>query len=252
MPASSFFDRFRILLLAVRYTICEAGDFARFIMRPHRARGAPSTRKERIKRIIFFTLAWLFVSLPLAALLNQLEEAAGIGYKTPRLTEDVLAGVLVIGVLGPMIEELVYRAGLRMPVFCLILVPVVAVATVAPSMTGAAVSSFTALALWTIAIGARRRAAASAGARMQMAKAFIHSYPKVFNLNCYLFAIAHASTYQFVGMQAPLIFILVFPLAIGAAVMGYLRIRDGLGSSILVHCLYNMAGIGAIAWATQV
>ena len=247
MPASSFLDRFRILLFALRYTICEIGDFARFIARPHRARGRPSTRKKRIKRVIFFARAWFTVSLALAALLNQLEEAAGIGYVTPRLTKDVLAGVLVIGLLGPMIEELVYRAGLRMPVFCLILVPVVAVATVAPSMTGAAVSSFAALVLWTIAIVARRRAAASNAARTQMAKAFIGSYPKIFYLNCYLFAIAHASTYQFVGMQAPLIFVLVFPLAIGAAVMGYLRIRDGLGSSIMVHCLYNTAGIGFIS-----
>ena len=124
------------------------------------------------------------------------------------------------------------------------------------SEEGSALSPWHVPAGWVAAIliagfVARRRAAVSAGARTQMAKAFIHGYPKVFHLNCYLFAIAHASTYQFVGMQAPLIFILVFPLAIGAAVMGYLRIRDGLGSSIIVHCLYNMVGIGAIAWAAR-
>ena len=72
MPASSFLERSRILLFAVRYSICEIGDFARFIAQPHRARGRPSTRPERIKRVIFFTLAWFTVSLPLGALLNQL------------------------------------------------------------------------------------------------------------------------------------------------------------------------------------
>lgn len=251
MSANSFLHRFRVLLFAVRYTICEIGDFARFVARPRRARGKPSTRKQRLNRVIFFTLAWIMVSLPLAAILNAIEEAAGIHYMTPRLPRNILVGVLVIGALGPLIEELVYRAGLRSPMFCLILVPVVAVATVAPTMTGAAITACTAVVLWALAVAARRRAALSAGARSRMAKQFIRGYPKIFHLNCYLFAIAHASTYQFAGMQASLIFILVFPLAIGAAVMGYLRLRDGLASSIMVHCLYNMAGISLILLATQ-
>jgi membrane protease YdiL (CAAX protease family) len=250
MPAIRFPARFRILLFALRYTICELRDFGRFMAQPRRAKGPPSSRKDQINRAIFFALAWFVVSLPLAGMLNVLEEAAGIRYMAPRLTRDVLEGVFVIGVVGPVLEELVYRAGLRVPVFCLILVPAVAVATVAPSMTGAALCGFTALALWTIAVVARRRAGQSARAKTRLAKEFIRSYPKIFHLNCYMFAIAHASTYQFAGMQAPVIFILVFPLAIGAAVMGYLRIRDGLASSMFVHCLYNLTGIGFIALAT--
>ncbi|MES2757719.1 MAG: CPBP family glutamic-type intramembrane protease [Pseudomonadota bacterium] len=222
------------------YCARELREFAAFLARPRRAKHVRSTTREFVNRVAFFFLATLLVNLTVSLLVNLIASGAGIQRKNI-LEAGIFMNVAGIAVLVPVIEELVFRAGLRTAVWNLLVIPLFVLAMVG----GLAVFACAAAILVAIvAVMAWR--ARNAGLKRKMARDFIRNYPRIFFLNCFLFGIVHVTNFEFVGTQAALAFILVLPMTLGATVLGYLRMRDGLGSSIYLHGLNNLLAVGLL------
>jgi membrane protease YdiL (CAAX protease family) len=232
--------RSRSLATIADYSASELRDLRTFLAWPSRARQAPSTARELMTRVIFFTFLIMIVAGLMQVLIQSVAAHAGIKQKD-LIGVSGFENVIGIVFVSPLVEELIFRLGLRTAVWSLLIVPLLVFASIPdPAISLPAAASL----LLTAGVLARR--ARVPGARRALAKEYLRNYPRVFYLNCFLFAAVHAENYEFVGLQGALMLIVLMPMAFGAAVMGYLRMRDGIGSSMMLHGLNNSIAVGVL------
>ena len=224
----------------------EVRDFLVFVRRPRLTPRPPGRRPVdgfwqdwfppvRMTRLLQWALLMWTINLlflgPIAVM------AAGMGGATHRLNLQNIPWLTAL-LWAPVVEELVFRYGLRRLKHLWWLLPMAVAALLSgPGMTGGLLlAAF--LALCWLPYGAglplARRPLPWAWRRAQQ-----RVFPWTFHLSSLAFSAVHL--YNFNLGQTPLwlLPLLVLPQWVTGMVLGWLRVRQGIGAAILLHGIFN-------------
>lgn len=227
----------------------ELADFWRFLRHPRlrvrrlaRRAGAgaladfhPHIRVGRL--FAWVAVLWvvnLFVLGPLAG------AAAGAGGSVHRLDVHHIPWMTAV-LWAPLVEELVFRFGLRRPLIALWFIPLAAVAMVAGPRWWTGVLLAVALAL---AVGLTLRMRPT---RFRWRRWYSRHFGWFFYLSAFAFAALHLRNFNLGAGSYALLPLLVLPQWITGLVLSWMRVRRGVGASIALHALFNAGPLLLIA-----
>jgi len=207
-----------------------------FLRKPQRGRGVSVPLSHGWRRILFLLGVDLCFVLLVATPINAiLEHWAGLEDKLDFNVRNMFLAVLV----APIIEELIFRAGLRRVGYSLFVGPVLLSLYCAQSFTLIAIVAGVILLAAVVDKILMRRTPVGNGRRFARGRAFIRHYPYVFWFYTVCFGLAHlANFYSTNDRDYLLVFAISAQLGVGC-LLGYLRLRQGLASSVILHCLHN-------------
>jgi hypothetical protein len=231
----------------------ELKDFLRFVVRPRlgpRLPGRAAMRgwvedwfpSLRLGSLIRWACVLWFVNLfflgPIAL------AAAGAGGAQSRLNLWNIPWAAAL-LWAPIVEELVFRYGLRHPAQALWLVP----ASLAAMLMG--LHWYSALLLAAVLAGcwvpvllgwrfARRPM------RWRWRRRYQKALPWIFHASCLLFAAAHLANFSYDRTPLWLMPLLVLPQWLTGTVLGWQRMRRGVGASMLLHGIFNAGPLGMV------
>lgn len=233
----------------------ELVDFWRFIRRPNAARLTgrgpgggvwrdfwPGVRPGRL--LAWALLLWcvnLFALGPVAV------AAAGLAGATHRLDPTNIPWLTAI-IWAPLVEEMLFRYGLRRPRQALWLCPaLVPVVLWGPRIwTGLLLAAFLLLAVWALI----RRAQPLQGWDTTWRRYYLKHFGLVFHLATLTFAAVHLSNFVFSKTPYWLLPLLVLPQWLTGLALGWMRVRRGIGAAIALHAVFN-AGPIVLIWAVM-
>ncbi len=226
----------------------ELGDFFRFLRHPRFAPRLYGPRRGSgwwadwfpplsLWRLLQWA-AWLwFFNLviwgPLAVL------AAGAGGATHRLDLNNVPWLQAL-LWAPIVEELVFRYGLRRPGLAWWVVPIaVAIMLTGPTWPGLLALAGTILLCWLPYLMSSAPAWMTRAWPWRYRVRYRRCFPALFFLASLLFAAVHL--YNFKLHQTPwwVLPILVAPQFATGLVLGWMRVRRGIGASMLLHGIFN-------------
>lgn len=189
----------------------------------------------RVGRLLQWALLMWAVNLlflgPIAVM------AAGLGGATHRLDLENIPWMTAL-LWAPIAEELVFRWGLRRLKHVWWLLPLAVAAMLSgPSFTGGLLLAAFFMLAWV------PYAAAWPTARQPLPwawrRSYVHGFPWVFHASSLVFSGVHL--YNFNLGQTPiwLLPLLVLPQWATGMLLGWLRVRRGIGASILLHAVFN-------------
>lgn len=219
----------------------ELADFWRFVRRPTlapRLSGrTTSTLLEadfspgiRFKRLLLWAVFLWVVNLcifgPIAAIV------AGKGGAKHRL--DVFDIPWLTAVLwAPIVEEMLFRYGLRRPVQALWLCPLlIPVLLTGPEPWSAALLGVSMMLLVLSVRSAKHW-------RITWRRKYRELFPWVFHVVTVLFAGIHIANFSLNQTAYWLLPLLVLPQWVTGLVLGWMRVRRGIGASMALHALFN-------------
>ncbi|TEA77576.1 CPBP family intramembrane metalloprotease [Allopusillimonas ginsengisoli] len=165
--------------------------------------------------------------------------AAGAGGATHRLDLNNVPWLQAL-LWAPVVEELVFRYGLRRPGVAWWLVPVsIAIMLTGPKWPALLMLAGVILLCWWPYLSPRAPAWATRCWPWRYRVFYRRCFPALFYLASLLFAAVHL--YNFKLHQTPwwVLPILVAPQFATGLVLGWVRIRRGIGASMLLHCIFN-------------
>jgi len=169
--------------------------------------------------------------------------AAGQGGATHRINLDNIP-VLTAVLWAPLVEELLFRYGLRRPAQVCWLAPVMALVVLnGPQVwTGALVAAVIAL-TWHLS----RTDARPGVAGWRWRRHYVRAFGLVFHLVSLAFAVVHLLNYRGISqMPVWLMPLLILPQWATGLVVGWLRVRRSIASAITLHALFNGGPVLAI------
>lgn len=236
----------------------ELGDFLRFVRSPRVSPRLPGQALGQgwytdwfpavsIKRLLqWAALLWtinLLVLGPLAIM------AAGAGGATHRLNIHAIPWLTAL-LWAPLVEELVFRYALRRPGMLLWLVPLSVIALfMGPRWYGIALVGGLLLACWVPYLV--RSNYWVQPLRWSSRRLYLNCFPWVFHLACMSFAALHLYNFQLAQTPWWLLPVLVLPQWLTGLVLGWLRIRRGMGAAVLLHAIFNAGPLTAVWLALQ-
>lgn len=145
---------------------------------------------------------------------------------------------------APIIEEMLFRFGLRRPLLALLVVPVL----VYVFLNGFAwwASSLIVLVMMML-VWSMRRADMPAGHAWKWLRTYRWAFPVVMHVSVLAFAGLHIHNYEFVDLSRWMMAVLVLPQWVTGLALCWIRVQRGIGAAILTHALFN-AGPLLVAW----
>ncbi len=149
---------------------------------------------------------------------------------------------------APVVEELLFRFGLRRPVHALLLVPVLIVIFLnglqwwAGSLLGLSV-----LALWW----STRWNAMPRGWAWPWLRSYCKLFPWVLHASVLAFAALHLHNFKFDQMAWWMMAVLVLPQWVTGQVLAWMRVERGIGAAMLLHGLFNAGPLAVALIALQ-
>ena len=219
----------------------------RFLAAPRRTLKSPSPGTHWAARALFFAAVALALNLVIEfGMLSPLADRAQIDSKMPEAV--TLGWTLLALVFAPVVEELVFRAGLRQAGYTLFIGPALIALIAVPgrqlTLIVVAVLVVIALVVWLFCRSVLFR---RAGARFAAGRRFVVHYGWVFWAYAAAFALMHVGNYAWSGPRGALVVLLVAPQFVVGVVAGYLRVRDGLRASVLLHFASNAVAVALMA-----
>lgn len=217
----------------------ELQQFVRFVRHPWRGRpqaAQPATVHAR-RLLLMLALCYGFIlciALPFNAGLSWL------GLDSDEEPLSFLFFVVAVGV-APVIEELIFRAGLRQAAYTLFIGPPLIASIFGSWPLMLVLGGFgTCCAIIDRLWQNRLSAGELRLLKLRRARRFLRRYPLIFWIYTIGFGLAHIHHFFGDGWL-----VLALPLAVGAqtfagVALGYLRLRYGLAQSMLLHALYNL------------
>jgi len=182
----------------------------------------------------FFTLA---VSVPTYLLLQSL-----IGL-TPRSSIEPVAFLVLSVTVGPLVEEALFRAGLRSARWTMCGMPALIALYVQGWQSALAIAAVTSLALLVdAATRYRMRPGDYATLRWRRGRAFIERYPLIVHGYALAFAMIHIVNYVYdptIGWHAGLVVFAVSSQLVLGLMLSFVRLRFGLQHAIVAHGVWN-------------
>lgn len=224
----------------------ELGDFLRFVRRPGvlpRLPGRPAGNgwwldwfpPIRLGRLVQWALLLWAINLlflgPIAV------AAAGAGGAQHRLDLNNIPFLHAL-VWAPIVEELVFRYGLRNVGKALWMLPLtVAALLTGPSGMGIALLAAALFFCWRPYL--RNPPSAIKALPWPWRKQYLRAFPWVVHISCIAFAAVHLNNFSLNQTSYWLMPLLVLPQWLTGLVLGWLRVRRGIGASILLHGIFN-------------
>lgn len=188
-----------------------------------------------IKRLLQWALLMWAINLlflgPIAVM------AAGMGGATHRLNLDAIPWLTAL-LWAPVAEELVFRYGLRRLKHIWVLLPLALAAMLnGPGWTGGLFLAAFLFLCWGSYYSAWPPARRPLS--WPLRRTYRYHFPWVFHIAALMFSGVHL--YNFNLGQTPLwlLPLLVLPQWVTGMVLGWLRVRQGIGASILLHAIFN-------------
>lgn len=233
----------------------EFRDFIRFVLHPDFAPRLPGRRIDcnswqadwlpalSLRRMLRWALFLWLVNIvflgPIALL------AAGMGGAEHRLDFSNIPWLQAL-IWAPIVEELVFRYGLRRLGQVLWVVPAGVVALFS-GPTWAAVALVAAVVLLCWWVGGRPESRLAGVLPWSLRRAYRARFFWVFHGSCLLFAGIHLHNFALNATPYWLMPLLVLPQWLTGMVLGWQRVRRGIGASMLLHGLFN-GGPLLIVW----
>jgi hypothetical protein len=217
-------------------------DFLAFILCPRRGHPRPANAGRTLRTVAVLVgtnaLFALLVSIPTQHLLQGI-----IGLRSGSLGSLGRVVVLVV-IVGPVIEELLFRAGLRSARWTLCTMPALIGLFFQGWQTALGIAAVTGLLLLADATIRRGRGlSANAVLRWRRGRVFISHYPLVVRGYALAFALLHIINFEYdaaIGWRAGLVVLAVSSQFVTGLMLSFLRLRFGLGASIVAHCGWNL------------
>jgi membrane protease YdiL (CAAX protease family) len=150
--------------------------------------------------------------------------------------------------LAPLIEELLFRAGLRSARWAAFGLPVVGALFCADGKIALSLAVLAAIVWLADRVHGRRLSAeALTRSRWKCGRLFIRNYALVVRIYAVSFALAHFSNFAVdagAGWKSALILLAVTSQFMGGLVFSYLRLRHGLLSAMSAHFSWNAVAVG--------
>lgn len=233
----------------------EFRDFIGFVRRPHftprlpgRHAGCNSWQADWLPALsLRRMLRWaLFLWLVNIVFLGPIAlAAAGMGGAEHRLDFTNIPWLQAL-IWAPIVEELVFRYGLRRLAQALWVVPAGAIALFSgPTWAAVVLVAVIVLLCWWVGTLPAGRFAGALPWRMR--QAYQARFFWAFHGSCLLFAGMHLHNFALNSTPYWLMPLLVLPQWLTGMVLGWLRVRRGIGASMLLHGLFN-GGPLLIVW----
>jgi membrane protease YdiL (CAAX protease family) len=226
-----------------RYSIFARKEIAElrvFFEKPVRRFSSRSTFHERWKRLAL--LAGIGLTFNVLYLMS-----IGLALQSWTTIENVLevnsgGAIFFVLVFAPLAEEIIFRAGLRHLKYSLFVGPALISLLFGQWQIAVGIFFFSMsiAAAYLHIPGLGKRNKQSSGEKFRLGRQFILNYPRIFWLYAGAFAIAHIANFRFSDASGLLVVFAVIPHLSMGALWGYVRLRDGLSSSIALHCLNNL------------
>lgn len=226
----------------------ELVDFWRFIQHPD-LRRLPGRRAASglasdwwpgvpIGRLFAWAaMLWLVNFIALGPIAVLVANSLGAAH---RLDPEAIPWMTAI-LWAPLVEELLFRYGLRRPRQALWVVPAMVPPLVwgAQGWTIAWVGVVIALACLPLRHGRIKRV----GWQMDWRRYYHWRFPWVFHLSALIFAGVHLNNFRLADAAYWLLPLLVLPQWSAGLVVGWMRVRRGIGAAILLHGIFNAGPI---------
>ncbi len=226
----------------------ELADFLRFVRRPTLGPRLPRAAMPAlaadwiggvdIRRIVrWVVFLWAVNLLLLGPLAAGAAWLSGAGH---RFDPVDLPWFLAL-VWAPVVEEIMFRFGMRRPGAALWLVPAFAAVVTQGSglYTGLLLALSLALVAWPGLPGVRWSA--------RWNRRYRRIFPLVFHALTAAFAVLHLLNFTLGKSPWWLLPMLILPQWLTGLVLGWMRVRTGIGASILTHAMFN-AGPMVLVW----
>ena len=228
----------------------ELGDFMRFIVRPTLGPRVPYRRTGGqvgadwlsgldVGRLLKWALfLWAVNLIFLGPIAVAAATAAGAQHRLNIHAIPWLQALL----WAPVVEELVFRYSLRRIAHALWVVPIgVGVMLAGPSVTSILFLVAVLLLCWSPWTGPSRlpSSARSQGRSWELRRQYRGLFPWVFHAANLAFAGVHLHNFNLPPTALWLLPLLVLPQWLTGLVLGWLRVRRGIGAAIVLHGLFN-------------
>lgn len=188
------------------------------------------------------TVLWavnLFVFGPIAV---GVAEKAGA---THRVDPQNLPWLLAL-VWAPLVEEMLFRYGLRRPAIALWLVPLTGLAIwQGPGLS----QSLIFLMVLSLVYWLTRHTHAPTPRARAWLRLYRQRFSWVLHLSVIAFATLHIHNFTFADVTAWMVPLLVLPQWFTGLVLAWLRVTRGIGAAILLHALFNLGPL-LLVWLT--
>lgn len=227
----------------------EFRDFLRFVRRPTLGPRLPRepapalvadwVGSVRVGRLLRWVLLLWLINM---AVLGPLAAGVAAGTGASHRLDPTAIPVLLALVWAPIVEELMFRFGLRRPGAALWLLPAFVVVVIfgRSLWVGSLLAISLALTAWPRLPGVRWR--------FRWLRRYRRWFPLVFHVATFAFAILHLLNFTALGSVAWwLLPVFVLPQWATGLVLGWVRVRTGIGASIVMHAMFN-AGPVLLLW----
>jgi len=233
-------------------------DFLRFVRRPTLRRlpsrvvpsgtgedWVPRTTLRRL--LVWVAMLWLFNLVVLGPLALKVATMGGAHH---RLESGNIPWVIAI-FWAPLVEEMLFRYFLRRPAQAWWVIPLM----LAPLLKGPVAWT---VPLVVLAVGASvwiQQRARTAGSRWSWGwrRRYVRFFPLVFHVASLTFAALHLGNFTLNHTLVWLMPVLVLPQWLTGLVLGWMRVRRGIGASVLMHLMFNAGPVllvlSLVKWA---
>ncbi|MBC3920310.1 CPBP family intramembrane metalloprotease [Undibacterium sp. CY18W] len=224
------------------YVKRESGDFKRFLVHPQRRKPNTESLTAIGARLLFLLALTLLFGIFISVLSTEFfMDWAGAESKMDMKAKYLPTRELLMVILfAPVMEELIFRAGLRKAKYSLFVCPpLLALALLAHKV--ALVLAIVICAIAIIDFFVRKRADVEAKTALKFARArsYLLRFPWIFWFYSLCFGFVHMSNYTVSGTPGLLMIVIVAPQFFAGLAVGYLRLRNGILSGMILHASYN-------------
>jgi membrane protease YdiL (CAAX protease family) len=184
-------------------------------------------------------LNFVFVLVLVGA--DALASSAGIHLPQSKLEVVSPVEVVLVVLVAPPIEELIFRSWLTgrlvqlvisISVVLLFLALMIVRHVIGPLAARTGVAVLACWAVWTAG-----EVALVWKSRSDVPKLFRSMFPAAFWLSCFGFASLHL--FNFTGAMRPVFVLMVMPQFVTGTILAFARLRYGMWANIALHCFYN-------------
>lgn len=195
----------------------------------------------KLSRLFAWAAAlWLINIVALGPLVLTVYEMSGA---THRISVHNLPWFQAL-IWAPLIEEMIFRFGLRRPFLALLIVPVMLYVF----LNGFAWWASTLIMLvMLLLIWSMRHASMPSVRAWKWLRRYRSAFPLVVHASVLAFAGLHLHNYEFEHLPAWMMVVLVLPQWFTGLALCWIRVQRGIGAAIIVHAFFN-AGPLSVAW----
>lgn len=218
------------------YLLTELHLLKKFLQSPARGHKKHLSRSDYWKRILFLFALDLIISGSILCVLKQFPVFSGLEFKHDY--KDVLLCLFAV-FIGPPIEELVFRIGLRNFRYSLLIGPLIIAVFVASGWVPIILAAVLLIEGIYLQVKLVRSSTSNPGWSFGIRRQFIQSYQWVFWLYAISFSIVHIGNYNFSKLGDWVVIFVVSPQLFSGLLWGYARLRMNLFASIILHIIHN-------------